>query len=299
MPTTSANMGLTVPIASTGASGTGDVGPGYATNISTDLSTLIDAHDHSAGKGVQITPAGMNINADLTIANNNLTNLRGVRFTSQASALAAAGDLREVYVKSGDLWFVNAAGVQVQVTNGSGLATGPVGPTGPAGTAAISNYWQGGVTGATALALAVATPNTATVQWTNPLLTGGSVSQATSIGTGAAAISVTNAGLYKVDYQVGFTGAANTFLASVYQTINATGLANGANGGPLGGSAIAASLQMVQCAVPTGTTSVSASYLVKLAAGNLLNTWVSVPTGGGGALSLNPTGTLFTVAQVA
>lgn len=136
-PNTSVNMGLIVPIAQTaGQTGTGDTGPGYASNISNDLLTTIDQHDHSSGKGVQITPAGININADLPLASNNLTQARAVRFSSQASALAGVGDVSEVFVKTGDLWYINSSGVLVQITNGSNLATGsqgPVGPTGPQG----------------------------------------------------------------------------------------------------------------------------------------------------------------------
>lgn len=125
-------MGLTVPIASTGVTGTGDPGPGYATNISNDL-TVIDTHDHSSGKGVKVTPAGLNINADVTFASNNATNLRAARFTSQASGLVGGSDAAEVYVKNGDLWYVSSSGVQIQVTAGSSLGTGPAGSVGPAG----------------------------------------------------------------------------------------------------------------------------------------------------------------------
>ena len=85
MPNTSPNMNLIVPIPSTGVTGTGDVGPGYAQNISNDLLTTIDTHDHSSGKGVQVTPAGLNINADLSFNNNNANQLRSTRFFSQPS----------------------------------------------------------------------------------------------------------------------------------------------------------------------------------------------------------------------
>lgn len=126
-------MGLTVPTPSTGVTGTGDPGPGYATNISNDLNT-IDAHDHSSGKGVQVTPAGLNINADLSFGSFNATNLRSARFTSQASALNGGSDVGEIYVKTGDLWYVNSSGVQVQLTSNSTVGTGPAGPAGPQGS---------------------------------------------------------------------------------------------------------------------------------------------------------------------
>lgn len=151
MPTTSTNMGLIVPVASTGVTGTGDPGPGYATNISNDLLSTIDAHDHSSGKGVQITPAGLNINADLSHNQNNVTAVRGVRFTSQASGLNLAGDIAELYVKTGDLWYVNSAGVQVQVTASSGLGTGPIGPTGGVGPTGTAGTFLGNVNVPTAV----------------------------------------------------------------------------------------------------------------------------------------------------
>ena len=39
-------------------------GPDWATNAENNLLT-IDAHDHTSGKGVQLTPSSLNINADL------------------------------------------------------------------------------------------------------------------------------------------------------------------------------------------------------------------------------------------
>lgn len=122
-------MGLIVPIAATTATGSGDPGPGYAQNISADLLNQIDAHDHSTGKGVQVTPAGLNINADLNIQQHNLSQVRALRLQSQASGLAGVGDVCEAFCLNGDLWYVNAAGTLVQVTSGSQLNVGTVGNT--------------------------------------------------------------------------------------------------------------------------------------------------------------------------
>src|SRR5574337_725693 len=120
MSTTSPNMGLIVPTpATSGVTGSGDVGPDYAINISNDLLSTIDQHDHSSGKGVQITPAGININADLSLQQNNLIQSRAVRFVSQASALSGVGDVTELFVKTGDLYYINSSGTPVQLTSGS------------------------------------------------------------------------------------------------------------------------------------------------------------------------------------
>lgn len=121
MATTSPYMGLTVPTPSTGATGTGDTGPGYAINISNDLSAIIDSHDHSSGKGVPITPAGLNINQDLTYNNNNSTQVRSTRYFNQASGLNGVGDISNVYVLNGDLWYNNSASTQIQLTSGGSV----------------------------------------------------------------------------------------------------------------------------------------------------------------------------------
>lgn len=111
----STNMNLPVP-------GVGITdGPTYASDVNTCL-TLIDSHDHSSGFGVQITPAGLNINSDLSFGSNNATTLRSVRLSSQSSALALATDLNCVYVISGNLYYNNSSGTSVQITSGSSLA---------------------------------------------------------------------------------------------------------------------------------------------------------------------------------
>ena len=48
-----------------------------------------------------------------------------------------AGDLGEIYVKTGDLWYINSSGVQVQVTSSSSLATGAAGPQGIQGPVGV------------------------------------------------------------------------------------------------------------------------------------------------------------------
>src|ERR1700676_2726579 len=98
---TTPNMGLIVPTPQA------ETGPQYATEISNDLSQVIDSHDHSSGKGVAVTPAGININTDLTINSHNITSTRAIRYTSQASGLNGVGDINETFVQSGDLYYIN------------------------------------------------------------------------------------------------------------------------------------------------------------------------------------------------
>ena len=97
-------------------------GPDWATNTETNWG-LIDAHDHSSGKGVQITPAGININADLEFNANDATELRTVAFDSSADATTTA-DRRCIYESSGDIYWRNASGTAVQITSGTAVGSG-------------------------------------------------------------------------------------------------------------------------------------------------------------------------------
>ena len=100
-----------------------DPGEDYAVNISDALGTLAHlTHTGAANQdGYQIPAAGLNIDDDVSIQNNNLNDLRSTQFTSQGSPLSGVGDLNCVYVKSGDLFYNNASGTPVQITSGSNL----------------------------------------------------------------------------------------------------------------------------------------------------------------------------------
>lgn len=107
----------------------GDPSPDYANNITNDFTTL-DAHDHSSGFGVQITPAGININQDLPFNNFNATAARSYRMIDNGSPLSTGPDQLCLYASGGDLYYNNSTGGQVQITAGGGLnaaATGGFG----------------------------------------------------------------------------------------------------------------------------------------------------------------------------
>ena len=116
--TVSSNMNLPIPV--TGV----DPGPDYANNVNNSLN-LVDAHDHSPGKGVQITPAGININVDLTMNGNNLTNSRALRLQTQGSTPSNPSDLQEMYSKGGDLYYIDGFGNNVRITQSGGIAGSP------------------------------------------------------------------------------------------------------------------------------------------------------------------------------
>lgn len=99
----------------------------------------IDAHDHSLGKGVQITPNGLNISSDLPFNSNNATVLRSVRFIAQSAPLSLPTDIGALYESGVDLYYNDGAGNQIRITQG-GSVTGATGTiTGlPSGTASAS-----------------------------------------------------------------------------------------------------------------------------------------------------------------
>lgn len=121
------NMNLTLPTVGL------EAGPAYAQEINNDMST-IDGHDHSAGNGVQITPAGLSINSDLSFLTNNATFLRSVRFVPQGAPLSGGSDLGCLYENGVDLFYNDGNGNQIRLTQSgsiagtSGAITGLVSP---------------------------------------------------------------------------------------------------------------------------------------------------------------------------
>ena len=86
---------------------------------------VVDSHDHTDGKGVLIPTAGIDLDADLTLNQFNLTDTRSVSFRNGVAVLPA-GDINAIYVKSGDLWYNDADGTAVQITDGAALNLGAV-----------------------------------------------------------------------------------------------------------------------------------------------------------------------------
>lgn len=108
------NMTLLLPTVSSTA------GPDWAADLNGAF-TMVDSHDHSSGKGVKVTPSGLNINADLAIGGNNLSAIRSLRLDNQAGALSGGSDIRCIYSYGSDLYWNNGSGASVQITLGSAL----------------------------------------------------------------------------------------------------------------------------------------------------------------------------------
>lgn len=111
----SPNMSLPVPVVGV------DPGPDYATNLNNSLS-IIDAHTHTNGSGVPITPDAININQDLFFNGFGAVTLKYTAFSSQASPIAGSNFTSVV---GGNLYFNDGSGNQIPITSGGGVAGSP------------------------------------------------------------------------------------------------------------------------------------------------------------------------------
>jgi hypothetical protein len=204
MPNTvvSPNMNITVPVVLT------DPGPDWATRIYNALFATIDAHDHSSGKGVQITPLGMNINADLAFGSFNATGLRSARFTSQATPLALGGDVGCLSNVLGDAYWNNGAGTAIELTSQGMVGTSfsmigrmPVGGN-------FGGLWSGNALVPGASNYAIISDGSTTTQVNAP--SGGSLVLGAA-GTGLIGLSSSLLNVFSGGWEVApFTGSANT-----------------------------------------------------------------------------------------
>ncbi len=113
----SPNMSLVLP-------GVGQTpGPTWATDLNNSL-TLIDQHNHTSGYGVPIPSSGISINADLTLNNNNLIDIKSLRMAPQ-SILAGPSDLDCLFVNGVDLYYNDGLGNHVRITQSGGVAGSP------------------------------------------------------------------------------------------------------------------------------------------------------------------------------
>lgn len=136
--TLSPNMSMPVP----GVSLTD--GPQWATDLNNCLS-ILDSHSHVSGSGVPITPDAISMTADLPFLNNSATGLKSSVYGAQSSLAT----LRAIYVISKDLYYNDADGNVVRITQSGGVAGSPgsisnlVAPASAAYSAAASKFiWQ-------------------------------------------------------------------------------------------------------------------------------------------------------------
>lgn len=134
MSDTTISPNMNMPVPNVGE----DTGPDWATNINSCLS-IVDSHTHGPDQGVQITPDGININADLPINSQNVTLIRTTRFVPQSAVLTDSADLGCLYEVSADLYYNDGNGNHVRMTQGGSVAGSAGTITGlPSGTASAS-----------------------------------------------------------------------------------------------------------------------------------------------------------------
>lgn len=115
-------------------------GPQWGIDTSTNFTT-IDSHNHTSGSGIQIPVAGLNINTDLPLQNNNLTFARSVILNNNAAPLSLSSDIGSLSNVSGNMTWNNGTGVAIQITAGNSLNSGLIGGiTGLGGSAAAVTY---------------------------------------------------------------------------------------------------------------------------------------------------------------
>ncbi len=100
------------------------IGPLWASEIN-DAFDLVDAHDHSSGKGVKVKPNGLNINDDLDIQQNELLNVGAVELDALNATLSGALNALKLHSYAGDLYFTNSSGSAVQITSGGSIVSSP------------------------------------------------------------------------------------------------------------------------------------------------------------------------------
>lgn len=116
----SLSLNMNLPIPDVGV----EPGPDWASDLNSCL-TVVDAHTHSPGSGVQITPTGLNINVDLPFNNNNLTTARTIRFLPQSSVLSLPTDIGCLYEVGDDLYYNDGSGNQIRITQSGGVVGTP------------------------------------------------------------------------------------------------------------------------------------------------------------------------------
>lgn len=113
-----ANMSLSLPTVSI------TLGPTWANQVNAAFE-VIDAHDHSSGKGVSIKPSGLDINADLNFQSSRAINLKSTKYTDQAATLVGATNSSSIYSVLGNLYYTNGSGIAIQLTDGGSVITVP------------------------------------------------------------------------------------------------------------------------------------------------------------------------------
>ena len=116
-------MNLSLPVV--GA----ELGPLWASDLNTAFE-LVDAHDHTDGKGSKIPTGAILINDDLDLLEFGILNVKHLDFYNNAAALSAATYPGAVYVAGGELYYNDESGNQVKLTSAGTINVSSVGGIG-------------------------------------------------------------------------------------------------------------------------------------------------------------------------
>lgn len=135
MSVTTPNMNLIQPTINV------DSGLTWEQSMNSNAS-ILDNHNHTSGNGVQIPPAGLNINTALPFNNNQATGLQASVYSAQASLAT----LLATYVIGNDLYYNDGAGNVIRVTSGgavnatsSGISSGTASAAFSAGVLVVNS----------------------------------------------------------------------------------------------------------------------------------------------------------------
>jgi hypothetical protein len=128
-------------------------GPTWAAQINNNFS-IIDGHNHTPGKGASLSQASITISGNYAFNTFRIVDAGSIQFTDLTVAPSGSGDINGIFSVNGDMYWVNAAGVAVKITSGSGINISSVGTIG-------GDYGQSGVT-----ASALYSDTTKTFSWT-------------------------------------------------------------------------------------------------------------------------------------
>lgn len=91
-----------------------DAGPGWAGTLN-EAFAKVDAHDHTSGKGAQVTPAGLNIASQLTFNGFAVVGASDVGFGSTSSFRTFPPCT--LFSTTHDLWYVDGNLNKIELTN--------------------------------------------------------------------------------------------------------------------------------------------------------------------------------------
>lgn len=110
---TTPNMGMELP----DVNGSLDT---WGTELNTGLG-IFDAHNHSPGMGVPVPTAGLNIDTDLSVNEQDLTDVKALVLASQGSGVVSTAT--SLTVIDNDLWYLNGSATPVQITQGNSITS--------------------------------------------------------------------------------------------------------------------------------------------------------------------------------